>query len=142
MSNISLSDMKRGDHKQHESITAEFKKLWFQGVERKRASLERQGIKTDVLYDKAEAIKREYHQEKGQQISTRRSVLIATERRGGFDTPVSDLEEVKEKVCVECGSPVTEDWHKLCPKCYHESKIEEHRTTLEDYEGESEEYVL
>ena len=83
-------------------------KEWLRQVEKKQKALEDQGIQTNVLYDKRVS----------------ESVV---------DTSTILDEDEKEKVCEECGEPVTEDWHDHCPKCYSE-KMRDPNTTFHDYE--------
>ena len=96
-----------------EAKLQERKRLWWDGVYKKRESLERQGIKTNVLHDKYEARKKEggrYFQGTKNHSDKYRE------------------EELLTDTCVQCGAPTEKAFHKHCRECYYTAQGEGSRS--------------
>ena len=109
---LTSRDLKGPRKKVNEDTESAYRLAWMDKALKKKQSLEDQGIKTDVLYEKRSERTQSQH-----------------------DNIVDVLEDEYEPACVVCGEPVAEDWHKYCPKCHLENEPDkEHETTLSDYE--------
>ena len=109
MTEINTKDLKGPRKKVNDEVETAYRISWMDKALKKRQSLEDQGIKTDVLYEKRQ---------------TNQS-----------DNIIDVIEDEDGKRCVVCGKPVIEEHHQYCPKCYDENKpLEERETTLDDYD--------
>ena len=111
MTELTAKDLKGPRKKVNDDVETAYRISWMDKALKKRQSLEDQGIKTDVLYEKRQA------------------------NPPPRDNIIDVIEDEEAKGCVVCDKPVIEEHHQYCPKCYDENKpLEERETTLDDYD--------
>ena len=93
---MKLQDLQRNHENQYDKITADYKRAWMEKVARKQESLEEQGITTNTLYDRVEAVKNEHRKRGIVEISTYDALaqILDYERRPDHETPKKTEEHI------------------------------------------------
>ena len=92
---MKTQDLQRNNNEnQYDKITTDHKRAWLEKVEKKQQALEDQGIKTNVLYDKVEAVKAQHRSVGIDEISTYDALaqIFDYEERLGLDKKESKTE--------------------------------------------------